>query len=281
MICGRKCGVLLITKEVKVGKRILKTSNLSKNSHVKILWKCDKCDTIIESEYREYLKHKKDEKNNIYCVHCAPSIFCSKENHYNWKNELSDDDRIYRKNRRLNPQYIQFVKTIMKRDNATCQICKQQKNGHMVVHHLESYSSNKDLSIDISNGICLCEDCHKNFHKLYGNKNNTRKQFEEWSNIITNIITDIKIPYENINAIYCIEDNEIIYNITEYCNTHKNVYRSSLKKCCDGKQAKVNQKHYMYYFDYINKNQNEIQEYIKDIDNKFKRHHYIKRKVGD
>ena len=35
------------------------------------------------------------------------------------------------------------------------------------------------------------------------------------------------------------------------------------------------------YFDYINKNQNEIQEYIKNIDNKFKRHHYIKRKVGD
>lgn len=29
-------------------------------------------------------------------------------------------------------------------------------------------------------GVTLCEDCHKTFHKKYGYKNNTSQQFKEF-----------------------------------------------------------------------------------------------------
>lgn len=34
--------------------------------------------------------------------------------------------------------------------------------------------------LDINNGITLTEEIHKKFHKMYGYKNNTKKQFEEF-----------------------------------------------------------------------------------------------------
>lgn len=258
----------------------VKVEDLPKGSHVKVEWECDKCHTIKKEEYREYLRHKKDDNNRVYCRHCVASIFCSKENHYKWKNELTNEYREYRSNRRLDPEYNAFIKLVLKRDNFTCQICHNTNKGNLVVHHLESYDNNKELSKDVTNGICLCKNCHKNFHKIYGNGNNTRKQFNEWSNIITENITNKHISINDINAIYCIEDNEIIYNMTYYCSQHKGVYTSSLNKCCNGKQATVNNKHYMYYVDYINKSEKEIIEYIKYIDNKFKRNYsqYIKMK---
>ena len=36
--------------------------------------------------------------------------------------------------------------------------------------------------MDIKNGICLCETCHKEFHRKYGTMNNTRLQFYEHLN---------------------------------------------------------------------------------------------------
>ena len=35
---------------------------------------------------------------------------------------------------------------------------------------------------DLKNGITLCRDCHKKFHKIYGKKNNNKGQVEEFIN---------------------------------------------------------------------------------------------------
>ncbi len=42
---------------------------------------------------------------------------------------------------------------------------------------------NKELRTTLTNGITLCETCHKNFHHQYGYGNNTKKQFEKWLEI--------------------------------------------------------------------------------------------------
>lgn len=67
--------------------------------------------------------------------------------------------------------YNKFKRHVLKRDEV-CQCCGSTENLH--VHHLSSYKHDKQRRADTSNGIVLCEDCHTQFHSLYGkgHKNN-------------------------------------------------------------------------------------------------------------
>lgn len=59
-----------------------------------------------------------------------------------------------------------------------CFICKSKKN--VVAHHLDGYHWCIEKRTDIENGVCLCEQCHTDFHSKYGNRNNTKEQFLEF-----------------------------------------------------------------------------------------------------
>lgn len=67
--------------------------------------------------------------------------------------------------------YNKFKLAVLKRDKV-CQCCGSSENLH--VHHISSYKHDKQRRADTSNGIVLCEDCHHQFHSLYGkgHKNN-------------------------------------------------------------------------------------------------------------
>lgn len=91
---------------------------------------------------------------------------------YILKYALIKKDKLNEKGNRS----VKWGKLIKKRDNYICQICKSKENTHS--HHLESYASNKELRLDVNNGICLCEKCHRLFHKEFGRTNNTKEQFE-------------------------------------------------------------------------------------------------------
>ena len=73
--------------------------------------------------------------------------------------------------------YINWRNNVYKRDNYTCQCCGDDKGGNLNAHHLEGYNWCKDKRLDESNGITLCEQCHNEFHKIYGRGNNTIAQF--------------------------------------------------------------------------------------------------------
>lgn len=80
-------------------------------------------------------------------------------------------------------EYKQFIKTVLERDNYTCQCCGSKNNPQ--VHHVLNYSSHKKLRIDVNNGITLCECCHSpmifgSFHQTYGTYNNTKEQLDEY-----------------------------------------------------------------------------------------------------
>lgn len=57
--------------------------------------------------------------------------------------------------------YYAWSKSVKERDNNTCQICG---NGSDVAHHLFHKSKYPKLSLNISNGISLCVECHKEAH---------------------------------------------------------------------------------------------------------------------
>ena len=77
--------------------------------------------------------------------------------------------------------YNEWRKQVYERDNYTCQCCGKH-GGKLNVHHLYNYAEYICLRLVIENGVTLCEDCHKKFHRLYGRKHNTKKQYDEFIN---------------------------------------------------------------------------------------------------
>ena len=112
-----------------------------------------------------------------YCHDCANKIFKIGERNSRYNPSLTHEERIIK---RFYQEYTEFVKKVMQRDNYTCKCCGKH-GGDLVVHHLDGYNWCVERRTDETNGITLCEACHKNFHSVYGYGNNTKEQFEEWN----------------------------------------------------------------------------------------------------
>jgi len=115
------------------------------------LWekhKIIKCQSLIDS--LEYIQ----KKNNIG------------KYHWNWKGGITPENSAIR-NSKCNKKWR---KSVFKRDNYTCQSCG--KKGHRLnVHHIKPFSKFPELRFDIDNGITLCIDCHKEYHRKNGRGN--------------------------------------------------------------------------------------------------------------
>lgn len=98
------------------------------------------------------------------------------EKHYRWNPDRSYKERELH---RGEPIYKQWAKDVKIRDNFTCQVCNKYRS-KLCSHHLMSYLTNPELRFDLDNGVCLCIECHRDFHSKYTNKNNTKQQFEEY-----------------------------------------------------------------------------------------------------
>lgn len=58
-----------------------------------------------------------------------------------------------------------WSKLIKEMCNNTCQCCGSKHN--LASHHILSFKNYFMLRIDLKNGICLCRDCHTEYHKRY------------------------------------------------------------------------------------------------------------------
>lgn len=137
----------------------------------KVWWKCQ------DNEHDDY--YRDCDSSVRYNFRCPECYNVKGENNPNWNPNLTDEER---KKRRNIEGYNDFIKEVYKRDNWTCQCCNE-KGKKINAHHLNSYDWDKEHRIDINNGITLCEDCHKEFHHIYGYGNNTKEQYEEWIKI--------------------------------------------------------------------------------------------------
>lgn len=61
-------------------------------------------------------------------------------------------------------EYRQWRKDVFERDNYTCQECGDNKGGNLRAHHKKPWKDYPALIFDVSNGITLCEMCHRLIH---------------------------------------------------------------------------------------------------------------------
>jgi len=95
------------------------------------------------------------------------------QNNPNWNVNLTDKDR-YQKRDEIKLKPLRLL--VFNRDNYTCEKC-QHKGGELICHHLQGYHWFVPGRFDPNNLATLCKKCHKQFHSLFGNKYNTKEQF--------------------------------------------------------------------------------------------------------
>lgn len=61
---------------------------------------------------------------------------------------------------RRSPMYMKWVKAIYSRDDYTCQMCGAIDKC-LNANHIKRFADFPDLRFEVTNGITLCEDCHK------------------------------------------------------------------------------------------------------------------------
>ena len=102
---------------------------------------------------------------------------------------------------RESPEYLEWTRSVLERDEYTCQCCGSKINPQ--AHHVFNYSSYPELRVDIDNGITLCESCHApyisgSFHNIFGIRNNTREQLDLYISKHGEIRRAIQSVIENI-----------------------------------------------------------------------------------
>lgn len=151
-----------------LGKNVLEDDYILTSESVII-----KCDNVNHKPYKIKLN------SLIGGNRCRECYFENNvgENNPAYNPDLTDEER---QSYRFVAGYKIWRRQVYQKDKYTCKKCGDNKGGNLVAHHIESYNSAKDKRTDISNGLTLCEECHKDFHSKYGYGNNTRSQLKEW-----------------------------------------------------------------------------------------------------
>jgi hypothetical protein len=101
----------------------------------------------------------------------------SGKNHHWWKGGITPQIR----KERGSLETTLWRKACMERDNWTCQKTGQ-RGGKLAVHHINNFADFPELRTSIENGIILSDKSHREFHKKYGRRNNTKEQMLEYLN---------------------------------------------------------------------------------------------------
>ena len=107
----------------------------------------------------------------------------SGENSPLYNHDLTEEERKERENGARSPESIKWSKQVKIKANYVCDCCGKS-GGNLVSHHLNCRKYFKEQRYDINNGVCLCEECHKEFHRLMGGYKIkcTKEDYEKFKN---------------------------------------------------------------------------------------------------
>ncbi len=142
----------------------------------KYMFRCLKHNEIYECGWDKILKNK-----SIKCCWLEKNKelgkkYSGNKSHF-WNPNLSDKERGLHRNGNMKS----WAKKIKKNYNNVCQYCLNNfENSKLHAHHIENYSSNKNLRYEINNGFLFCSKHHVLFHKIYGQKDNNMSQINDF-----------------------------------------------------------------------------------------------------
>lgn len=119
---------------------------------------------------RKLIEHMQTDEYRLKC-----SVVKRGNKNPMWNEHLTAGDRQGRSGKGMNKRWVNAVKD---RDNHTCKVCGTH-GVTVVAHHLNGYHWDVENRYNVDNGKTLCEPCHKEFHRLFGNRENTKEQFKE------------------------------------------------------------------------------------------------------
>ena len=245
--------------QISVGEKIIvEVNDLHKGSAVPVEYQCDSCGEIYKVPYHVYLSHNTSQ--GIFCRHCSHKHIMSGENHPNWNKNLTDEDRITGRNY---PEYKAFIKRVLQRDNYICYKCGDSNHNNVVVHHLNGYDWYIEGRTDETNAVCLCKECHLNFHAHYGLGNNTKEQFEEWMGKPLEKFNKYNGKISPAQEVVCLDDKKVYAS----CLEASRFYHIDLRQinfCCNHKPSylSVQGLHFMWLKEYETLTEEEIKLYL-------------------
>jgi len=76
--------------------------------------------------------------------------------HWNW----NPNRELVKKNLRNDAVYQQWVNSVKRRDNNSCQLKNEECSGYNIVHHIKNWSQYPELRYKLNNGVTLCQAHH-------------------------------------------------------------------------------------------------------------------------
>jgi hypothetical protein len=156
--------------------------------------------------------------------------------------DITDEERALSRNRDLDPRNVEWRTEVYERDEFMCQHCGDANGGNLVAHHKNAFTAFPDDRHSVDNGVTLCEVCHKRFHELYGGRDNTVEQWEDFSGGVIPIrrVRVKRKEYDISGKTFgflkvlrrdgIAKDNHVLYRCLCVCGKESVVSGSSLKK---------------------------------------------------
>jgi len=164
-------------------KTMMREKGLARKQRLGKMVKCNWCNKEI---YKQRFRFKI--QKNYFCSKECKARFESNKKKGIYPPELEKSKGHKKLNGHVTPlnerirksiEFCLWRNSIFARDNWTCQKYKI-KGGKLHPHHIQNFAQYPELRFAIDNGITLSEKAHREFHKKYGTKNNTREQLEEF-----------------------------------------------------------------------------------------------------